>query len=100
MRNGPIRYDRDMVRSVKGSIARLSRPITSAAEPVEDPGAFQTQPHRSLTFAVVVTNTVIHATVTNIAYFSGTLETGSDAVTYHAGGTKLFLPLVMRNATP
>ncbi len=25
---------------------------------------------------------------------------GSDSATYHAGGTKLFLPLVMRSAMP
>ncbi len=36
----------------------------------------------------------------NTAYLSGTLQAGSDSATYHAGGTKLFLPLVMRSAMP
>ena len=54
----------------------------------------------TLTFSFAVTNTVAQAAVTNTAYFSGILQTGSDTAKYHAGGTKLFLPLVVRSATP
>lgn len=47
-----------------------------------------------------MTNTASFAAVTNTAYFSGTLETGSDTAVYQAGGWTLWLPLVVKGAEP
>lgn len=38
--------------------------------------------------------------VTHTAYFSGTLQSGSASAVYTAGGWRIWLPLVAKNATP
>jgi len=54
----------------------------------------------TLAFTFVVTNTVVQTTVNNMAYFSGTAGTGSDAAVYNAGGWRVLMPLIMRSFTP
>jgi len=55
---------------------------------------------QTLTVRFTVTNLVAQATVSNTAYFNGTLQAGADTAIYVAGGWKVWLPLVFMNAAP
>ncbi len=54
----------------------------------------------TLTTTFAVTNTAVQQTVENTVAFAGTTQAGSAVVTFEATGHRLWMPIVMRSATP